>query len=300
MNSSKLSYAGNLSAILVPAAWKAIVTNLTLIAAGSIIFVLGMNSILIPQHFVTGGVTGISMIAHYWIDALDVGLVYFTLNLPLLLLGWFSISRRFMAYTAFGMAFFSVAAKTIHPPVVMIHDPLLAAVFAGVICGLGGGLILRSVGSAGGFDILGIFLNQRFGVRPGAIIFVLNLFPLALGGILYSLDIALYSVIYAFTYGKIVDAVLTGVNQRKSVLIISKQSREIGQYILTEVNRGVTFLKGEGAYTGETQDIILTITTLTEVPKLKAQIFSIDPNAFVVVNDTLEVLGRRHGQLKVY
>ena len=300
MNAEKSLRPGLFTARVPFDAWKPVFANVGLIAAGSIVFVIGMHSILIPQHFVTGGITGLAMIVHYWLARLDVGVVYFVFNLPLLLLGWFSISRRFMLYTVFGMTFFSLAAKVIQTPVMHIEDPLLAAVFAGVVCGSGGGLILRSVGSAGGFDILGIYLNQRFGVRPGAIIFVLNLFPLALGGMLYSLDIGLYSVIYSFTYGKMVDAILTGLNQRKSVLIISKQSHAIAQSILTDIKRGVTFLKGEGAYTGDAQDIILTITTLTEVPKLKTRIFSIDPNAFVVVNDTLEVLGQRHGHLKVY
>ncbi len=300
MNAEKLVRDDTPPVLMAVERWKPILLNLGLIAAGSIIFVIGMHSILIPQHFVTGGVTGLAMIAHYRLASLDVGVVYFVFNLPLLLLGWFSISRRFILYTVFGMSFFSLAAKLIQTPAVQIQDPLVAAIFAGVLCGSGGGLILRSVGSAGGFDILGIYMNKRFGLRPGAMIFILNLFPLALGGLLYSLDIGLYSVIYSFTYGKVVDAILSGLNQRKSVLIISKRSHEIAQCILTEVKRGVTFLKGEGAYSGEAQDIILTITTLTEAPKLKARVFSIDPNAFVVVNDTLEVLGQRHGQLKVY
>jgi uncharacterized membrane-anchored protein YitT (DUF2179 family) len=93
---------------------------------------------------------------------------------------------------------------------------------------------------------------------------------------------------------------ITGFNQRKSVLIISQHAHEIAQHILAEDHRGVTFLKGEGAYTGEPREVMLTITTITELPNIKTMIFDVDPNAFVIVNDTLEVLGRRHGQLKVY
>ena len=279
---------------------QSIFLNIGLITIGSIVFVIGMHSLLIPQHFVSGGITGLAMLAHYRVASLDVGASFFVLNLPLLLLGWFTISRRFILYTIFGMGFFSLAAKMIRTPVLQIDDPLLAAVFAGAICGIGGGLILRSVGSAGGFDVLGIYINQRFGLRPGIVVFVLNLLPLVLSGLLYSLEIVLYSVIYSFVYGKIVDVVVTGMNQRKSVLIVSKHSHEIAHYILDDVKRGVTFLKGEGAYSGEAQDVILTISTLHEAPRLKAHIFSIDPKAFVVVNDTLEVLGQRHGQLKVY
>ena len=300
MNGTRVMRAGRAPAIAPFDAWKPMLINMALIAAGNIVFVIGMYSILIPQHFVSGGVTGLAMIVHYRLASLDVGAVYFVFNLPLLLLGWFSISRRFILYTIFGMSFFSLAASLIRTPALQIDDPLLAAVFAGVVCGIGGGLILRSVGSAGGFDVLGIYLNQRFGLRPGGVLFALNIIPLALGAWLYSFEIVLYSVIYTFVYGKVVDSVLTGLNQRKSVLIVSRHSHEIARYILDEVKRGVTFLKGEGAYSGEPQNVILTVTTLSEVPKLKTHIFRIDPNAFVVVNDTLEVLGQRHGRLKVY
>jgi uncharacterized membrane-anchored protein YitT (DUF2179 family) len=300
MNRSKTLDAGSLPMVLSFDAWKPVATNLGLITAGSLVFVIGMHSILIPQQFVTGGITGIAMILHYAVNSLDVGVVYFVLNVPLFVLGLFSISRRFMLYTIFGMTVFSVAAKILQMPALEIHDPLLAAVSAGVLCGIGGGLILRSVGSAGGFDILGIFLNQRFGVRPGAMVFVLNLFPLGLGLALYPLDIVLYSMIYAFIYAKVVDTVLTGFNQRKTMLIISQHVHEIAQHILVEEHRGVTFLKGEGAYTGESREVIFTITTLIELPKIKSMIFDVDPDAFVVVNDTLEVLGRRHGHLKIY
>lgn len=280
--------------------WKSILKNLALITVGSIIFVIGMNSILIPQHFLTGGITGIAIVLHYWIPSLNVGLMYFLLNIPLMLLGWFQVSRRFVWYTIFGIIFFSLAANVIRPPVVAIHDPFLAAIFSGVICGVGGGLILRSIGSAGGIDILAIYINNTFGFRPGLVIFFVNLLPLAMGLYLFNLEVVLYSIVYMFTYTKVIDAVLTEFNQRKSLLVISDQAQAIGEHIMSAEHRGVTYLKAEGGYTGEDRKVILSITTLTELPKIKEFIFSTDPNAFVVVNDTLEVLGKRHGKLKIY
>jgi uncharacterized membrane-anchored protein YitT (DUF2179 family) len=277
-----------------------VVYNLSLITAGCLIFVIGMKSLLIPNHFITGGITGIAIIIHYWANSVDVGLVYCFLNIPLLLLGWSAISRRFILYSIFGMVVFSAAASIIQVPAANIDDPLLAAIFAGAICGTGGGLILRSVGSAGGFDILGVYVNQKWGFRPGIIIFFANLLPLMLGTLLYNLETVLYSIIYAFISAKVVNALLVGLNQRKSILIISEHAHAIADHILREEHRGVTFLKGEGAYTKTERKIIFTITTLTELPQIKAAIFSIDPQAFVVVNDTLEVLGKRHGSLKAY
>lgn len=280
--------------------WNSLTINLGLIFIGCIIYTLGMNSVLIPHHWMTGGITGLAIILHYWVDSLDLGLTYFVLNVPLLLLGWFHISRRFMLYTTLGMIFFSFTASTIHPPVAPIKDPILAVLFAGVICGFGGGLILRSLGSAGGFDVLGVYLNKRFGFRPGSILFAANSLVLVLGAFLFGLEMTLYSIAFLYVSTKVVDAVLTGFNQRKSLMIISEHSRTIAQQILREINRGVTLLKGEGAYTGKDREVIFTITTLTELPRLKELIFKLDPEAFVVINDTLEVLGKRHGKLKVY
>jgi uncharacterized membrane-anchored protein YitT (DUF2179 family) len=280
--------------------WKIILYNLFLISIGSVIFVLGMNSILIPHKLLSTGVAGIAIMIHYLFPSFDVGLVYFLLNIPLLILGWFSISRRFMLYTIFGMVAFSLAAATIKSPPVFFSDLMLAAIFGGVICGTGSGIVLRSIGSAGGIDIVAIYVNQKFGFRPGSIIFTLNALILMSGAYFFGLEIALYALIYVYTCSKTLDAVITGFNQRKSTIIISDKSKQITSEIFKKVNRGVTMLKGKGAYSGKRKDVIFTITTLTELPKLKNVIFDVDPEAFVVINDTLEVLGGRHGTRKIY
>jgi uncharacterized membrane-anchored protein YitT (DUF2179 family) len=198
------------------------------------------------------------------------------------------------------MAFFSLAAVVIKTPPVPLKDPILVAVFAGIVCGTGAGIVLRSLGSAGGVDILAIYANQRFGLRPGLSSFLVNAVVIMTGAYFFGLQIALYSLIYVFTSSKTLDAVLTGFNQRLSTIIISDKYKEIAEDIFKQVNRGATFLQAQGAYTGSPKEVIFTITTLTELPKLKNVIFNIDPEAFVVVNSTLEVIGKRHGTRKVY
>jgi uncharacterized membrane-anchored protein YitT (DUF2179 family) len=267
---------------------------------GTIVFVIGMNSVLIPNRLFGGGITGIAMILHYLFPSLDVGLAYFLLNLPLMLLGWFYISRRFMLYTTFGLGFFSLAAAIIKPPPASIEDPILAALFAGVVCGVGAGIILRSLGSAGGLDILAILGNQKLGFRPGSVSFFFNGAVLLSGAHLFGLEIALYCLIYVFTSTRVLDAVIRGFNQRMSTLIISEKYEQIAEEIFKRINRGATILKAQGAYSRKERNLIFTITTLTELPRLKDVIFNIDPGAFVVINDTLEVLGKRHGSRKVY
>ena len=280
--------------------WKPILFNLSLIAVGTIIFVIGMNSVLIPNRLFGGGITGIAMILHYLFPSLDVGLAYFLLNLPLMLLGWAYISRRFMLYTTFGMGFLSLAAAIIKSPAARMEDPILAALFAGVVCGVGAGIILRSLGSGGGLDVLAILGNQKLGFRPGSVSFIFNAAVLLAGVHLFGLEIALYCLIYVFTSTRVLDAIIRGFNQRMSTLIISEKHEQITEEIFKRVNRGATLIKGQGAYSRKERDLIFTVTTLTELPRLKDVIFNIDPEAFVVINDTLEVLGKRHGARKVY
>lgn len=279
---------------------RSVLFNCGLIICGSIIFVIGMNSILVPQKLLSGGLVGTALILHYLVPSFDIGLTYFLLNIPMLLLGWFHVSRRFMLYTIFGMTFFSLAANLIQTPTVELSDPILAALFAGVLCGVGGGITLRSLGSAGGLDIFAVYVNKRFGLRPGVVIMASNALVLLAGAAFFNVEKALYSLIYVYTSSRVIDVVLTGFNRRKALIIISKESHKIADDILFRVNRGVTYLKGQGGYTGEESDVIFTVTTLTELPRMKEIVFNIDPEAFMVVNDTLEVLGKRHGARRVY
>lgn len=276
---------------------KRILLNLFLLTVGSCIFAVGINAILVPQKFISGGIIGIALVLHYLVPGLSLGLTYFLLNIPLILLGWFSVSRKFVYYSCFGMAVFSVATALILPPPIPIGNPILAAVLAGIICGAGGGLILRSRGSAGGIDILAVYLNRKWSIRIGITSFLANALVLAGGGFYFGVEQALYSLVAVYASSKVLDYVLTGFNQRKSIYIISEHSQEIADQILGRLHRGVTFLKGVGGYSGSEKKIIFCIITMIELSKMKEIVFDIDPEAFVVVNDTLEVLGKRHGQI---
>jgi uncharacterized membrane-anchored protein YitT (DUF2179 family) len=280
--------------------WQTVLFNLFLIVLGITVFVIGMNSILIPNKILGTGVSGVAILIHYLFPSADVGIAYFILNIPLMIIGWFIISKRFMLYTIFGMAYFSLAAAVLKTPPVPLQDPILVVVFSGIICGTGSGIVLRSLGSAGGVDILAIYANKKFGLRPGLTSLFVNAVVIMTGAFFFGLQIALYSLIYVFASSKTLDAVLTGFNQRLSTTIISEKYKEITEEIFKQINRGATFLQAKGAYTGNPKEVIFTITTLTELPKLKNVIFSIDPKAFVVVNSTLEVIGTRHGTRKVY
>jgi uncharacterized membrane-anchored protein YitT (DUF2179 family) len=281
--------------------FKDLLVNLCLIISGSIVFVWGMHAVMLPAKLYGGGLTGIAILLNIHLPSIDVGLSYFILNIPLILLGWAHLGKGFIAYTLFGIIFFSIAAIGIRPAPITIEDPILATLLAGVICGTGNGLILRSLGSAGGLDILAIYLNKRFGYRVGTVSSVFSILVVIAGAYLLNVDLALYSIIYLFVCGRVTNMVITGFNARKSVLIISNYADRIANDILHKVGRGVTYLDGAGAYSRNKKKIILTITTLTDIPKLKKLVFVHDPEAFIVINDTLEVINKKsaaHLQLR--
>jgi len=268
--------------------------NMILIALGSVLCAAGINGILIPQKFLAAGFTGVALIFHYVAPSLQVGVLYFVLNIPLYALGWKYVGRRFFLYSLAGVFIFSAALAWPYG-MFPVHDKILSAILAGIISGVGSGIILRSLGSAGGLDILSIILMKRFSVRLGSTILGFNALVLLIGAVFFSLENSLYTLVYIYVSASIVNLVVTGLSQRKAVYIISPQWERITREIQEKVQRGVTIVRGQGGYTGQEHRILYTVITFRELSILKQLVSSIDPDAFVVVTDTLEVMGHRIG-----
>jgi len=271
-----------------------VLRNLVLMTLGSLLCAVAVNGILIPHQFFGAGFTGISLVIHYLAPSLPIAVLYFTLNVPLFALGWMYVGRRFFLYSIAGMLIFSGALAFTHVSL-PVYDKLLSALLAGIIMGMGSGIILRSLGSGGGLDILSVILMKRFSIRLGTSILTFNVFVLAAGAILFSLEMALYTLVFLFGSSYMVNLVVTGLSQRKAVFIISPQWEEISQEIMEKIQRGVTIIGGRGGYTGREEQILYTVITFRELSRLKQLISVIDPDAFVVVTDTLEVMGHRIG-----
>jgi uncharacterized membrane-anchored protein YitT (DUF2179 family) len=273
---------------------KEIGYNLLLICLGSAIVAVALNGIIIPHKFVSGGLTGLALGIHYLFPLLPVSWLYFILNIPLFVIAWKFVGRRFFYYSIAGMTIFSAMVGWVNFPI-YVQDKILSALFAGILTGVGAGIILKSKGSAGGTDILSVALLNRFSIRVGSTILAFNIIVLTAASILFSLESALYTLIYMYVSSRIVEVVLTGLSQRKAVIIISPKWDEISQKILNEIVRGVTFIKGQGAYSGKDENILYTVVTFRELPRVKDIIRETDPDAFVVVHETLEVMGYRIG-----
>jgi uncharacterized membrane-anchored protein YitT (DUF2179 family) len=271
-----------------------ILWNLFLIAIGSCLSALAVNGVLIPQKFLSAGFTGVALGINYLVPSISVAWLYFLLNVPLFALGWKFVGRRFFLYSLAGMVIYTCAIGWVDISF-KVEDKILGALLAGILMGAGSGIILRSLGSAGGVDILAVILLQRFSVSLGATSLAFNGIVLLGAAVLLSVEKALYTLVYIYVTSHILNLVVTGLSQRKAVFIVSSRWKDISRGITTELQRGVTILHGEGGFTGHEEKILYTVVTFRELAKLKQMIRKLDPETFLVVTDTLEVMGRRIG-----
>jgi uncharacterized membrane-anchored protein YitT (DUF2179 family) len=273
--------------------------NIFLITVGSLIFGIGVKGIALPHGFISGGISGLSLLIYYWTDRLSPGVLYFLLNVPIFILGWRYVSRRFFGYSLYGMAALTLAIEFVEITIA-VADPMLAVLAGGCLIGTGAGIILHSLGSSGGNDVFAVILNQRFNVRIGTFFFLFNigLFAFSLGHL--PIDLVLFSLAMSYVTSQVVDYILNISNQRKMALIVSDHSHRMAAEILSRLGRGATLLEGRGAYTGRQKEVLLTVINNYQVKRLEELVFSIDEGAFVIVENTLNVIGQGFSKRKTY
>lgn len=175
---------------------------------GSLIWAFGMNSLMVPNGVLGGGLIGVAMLLRHGCPSLELGALSVLLNAPLFILGWSRLGTAFALYSLFGALFFGVVADLVPTPVLVTHGPLDAALLAGVICGVGSGLILRSAGSAGGLDIVAVWLSARGGIRIGRLVFAVNTVVLLVGAVVSGVDVALRGVAFLAVGGWLIDRIV--------------------------------------------------------------------------------------------
>jgi uncharacterized membrane-anchored protein YitT (DUF2179 family) len=278
---------------------SSVLWNLMLISTGSVIFAIGLKSIAIPHGFITGGISGLSLLFYYVSGYLSPGLWYMLVNIPIFLIGWIYVSRRFFLYSLYGMTAVSLAIDLVGFGL-PIKEPMLAVLAGGAIMGAGSGIILHSLGSGGGMDIVGIILNQKLNLRMGTFYFSFNVVLFAFSFGFLDTDLVLYSLFMSFISSQTLDYVLAIFNQRKMVFIISDLNEKIAGDIHARLNRGVTYLDGSGGYSGKAKKVILTVVHNYQLKRLEELTLTIDPEAFIITENTFNVLGRGFSKRKVY
>jgi uncharacterized membrane-anchored protein YitT (DUF2179 family) len=262
------------------------------ILIGSIFTGIGLEIFLVPNRIIDGGIVGISIILSH-LTKWNLGFYIFLLNIPFFYIGYKQIGKTFALSTLFGVTILSITTSLLHEVPPLTDDLLLATVFGGIVLGIGVGIVIRFGGSLDGTEILAILFNNKLPFSVGEIIMFFNIFILGSAGFVFGWDRALYSLMAYFIAFKTIDIVLQGLDESKSAWIISEHHQEIGNTILARLGRGVTYLSGEGAFTGDDKKVIFCVITRLEEAKLKAIVEEIDPQAFLAVGNIAEVRGGR-------
>lgn len=277
---------------------KLTLVRLFWITVGTLIAAFSLECILIPNDVIDGGVVGVSIMASY-LSKYPLGVFLIVLNLPFIIMAFQKFGKMFvflMFYGLITLALFSEAF--LHTKYVFTNDTLLAALFGGMILGTGVGIVLKSNASLDGTEIMAMKLAQKQPFSVGEIIMFFNIFIFIVAGFVYGPDKAMYSAITYFTAYRLIDIVLQGLNEAKSIFIISSKYNEIGKEIMKTLDKSVTYLNAEGGYSGAKSKMIYCVITKIEIQKTKDIVNSIDPSAFIAIENVHEVEGKRYRKKK--
>ena len=265
--------------------------SLFFITIGAFITAFALESFLLPNKVIDGGIIGISMIVNqltHW----NLGLLIIILNAPFILLALKKMGKMFVFLTAYANIILAVALNIFHHYKVT-DDITLATVFGGIVLGIGVGLILKNESSLDGTEILSLLVSKKFGCSVGEFIMGINIFIYLAAGKVFSWESAMYSILTYFIASKVIDAVMEGLNSSKSVRIISDDAGIIGNALIEKLDISITYLKGIGGYSGQDKDIIYCVISRLELPKMIEITKEIDSNAFISVVDVHETYGGR-------
>lgn len=267
------------------------VNDMVGIFIGAFITVIGIQCVLAPVKVLTGGLTGIAMVLRF-VTGIPIWTWLILLNIPIFIAGYKFVSRRFVFYSLFAILVQSLFIGIMEPLSLKLDNLLLAAILGGILNGLGTGIILRYKGSTGGIDIIAVIIKRLWGYGLGQTYFLGNLLVLILSLLTSNIETMLFSAISIYVCSKAIDSVESGPNVARTAMIVSEKTEAIADEIINGLNRSCTYLSGKGAYTGEEKSMILVTVGKTQLPRLKEIVFEIDPKAFMMVNETIEVLGK--------
>lgn len=263
------------------------------VGVGCLLSAVAINSFLVPHHLLSGGVSGIAIILYY-LFKFPIGVQILAMNVPLVYAAYRLLGKEYTIKTLYGTALFSffVDATGYLANFTVVDDPILSAITGGIVTGIGSGLIFKANGSGGGLDIVSSILKKYYSMNVGAASFSINCIIMLVAAILFGIKLAILTLISMFIAANITDNVVEGINRKKTVYIVSYKTDEILKAILKEVGRGATILRGEGAFTRQDKQVIFVVVTLTQIGQIKLLVQESDPNAFMIVQDAVEVMGR--------
>ncbi|MDF2533340.1 MAG: YitT family protein [Clostridia bacterium] len=265
-----------------------------MIILGSAISGVAFNLFIIPNKLLSGGISGISLILNYLFN-INTGLMIFIFNIPIFIFGYKFIDKEFVFLSLIGMIAFStwIEVFSFLQNSSLVQDVMLSSIYAGVLNGIGLGIVLKNRASQGGIDIIAVIIKKYFSMNIGSTSMIINTCIVVAASFITNLNLAMYTLISMYVGSTVMDKIQQGFDRRKSVMIITNKEKQVAEEVFKRLVRGVTYLEGEGAYTGDKKRVIYCIVSLNQLAKLKQIVREVDENAFITVSDTSEVMG--HG-----
>lgn len=269
------------------------------IAAGSFLAALSIEIFLLPNQLIDGGIVGIALILARLYGSSYLSYFFIALTIPFAYLAYKYIRRTFVLHMMFAAIFFAACIHFFHGVSSFTGDSLEIIVFGGAILGIGAGLVIRYGGCLDGTEIIAILINRKKGFTVGQVVLVLNIFIFGAYGLLFQdWHIALKSLMTYFVAYKMMDLVIVGLDELKSVMIISSKPKQLADSIMTELGLGLTVMHGKGGFSGEAKDILFVIVERLDLSDLKELILNEDPSAFIAIENLHEVVYGSHPSYK--
>ncbi|MCM1298159.1 MAG: YitT family protein [Firmicutes bacterium] len=271
------------------------VVDILLIVVGGIIYSAGLHCFSAPNDIAPGGVAGISTLINAATGGMNIGILYGIINIPLIIIGFIFLGKKMMVKTLISVAVVTFATDygLAWAPIYENGDKMLASVCAGVLFGIGLGVVYIRESTTGGTDIINKIINKKFPhISVGAAMLGTDAVIIGASMIVFkSFEAGLYALIAIFISSKVLDLILYGSFEGKMLLIFSDKYEEISEYVMTSLDRGLTWLDGTGAYSKQDKHVICCAVHKSEYAKIKRKVKEIDPKAFIIITDAGEVLG---------
>ncbi|WP_221037726.1 YitT family protein [Borrelia sp. HM] len=271
---------------------KLILLSTLQIITGSLLMAISTNILYIPHELLSGGISGIALMLHYLLN-FNLGLTMFILNIPLFIIGIKFLNITFVIQSWIAMALYSLMVNYSQflQYKVQINDMILVSILAGIISGLGLGLIFKAKGSSGGIDIISMIIKEKYSISIGTTNFLCNLAVLLIAVAFFNIEIALYTLIASFVTSIMTDKTSTGFGNQKAMLIVSDRGKEISYLITNKLKLAATLIDGKGAWAGNDKTIVFLVVPTIRTSRIRYISQKIDPNCFIAVLNTNEITG---------
>lgn len=265
------------------------ILSLIMITIGALLASFSLETLLIPNTILDGGITGISIILSK-ITSLPISILIIIINIPFLYIGFKNIGKNFLIKAIYSMLIFSIGLLFFAHIESITNQMLLATVYGGFLLGIGCGLVIRFGGCLDGTESIAIIISKKYPISVGQIILLINLIIYMIAGLIFGIDRALYSLLTYFITFKVIDVVSEGLEQGKAAMIITEQGKEISKEIYKRLGRTTTKIRGEGLISGD-KEILYCVMTRIEVPELRRIAEETDESAFITITDISEIIG---------